>query len=149
MNEASLGFLGIVILGLLLTGCSDPTDSGPQLVPGLIMGFVEGDPQITLNVNGTSVRIEVVTYGDTCREKGELRGSVSQETRTLSVSPFDWLSLNKDCDQILLTFTHSTTVELEEAGLWTVVVIGQDGNRELVQFEYSVDLGNEGLPLAL
>jgi hypothetical protein len=151
MNKASLGFLGIVTLGLLVTCCSDPMGTAleRELVPGMIDGRGGDNPRITPNVNETSVTIAVVTMGDACYEQGELRVSVSWENRTVSVSPFDWVSYNQDCPTFHLTFTHSITVDLEEAGLWTVVVIGQDVNHESVQFEYSPDLGNEGLPPAL
>lgn len=140
MNGASQGFYGIVMLSLLFTGCGDPTSSARGLVPGLIFGFAAGDPQITFSVTETSVTIEVVTYGNTCREKGELRIS-SQESYEVSVSPFDWFSSDETCDDILLEFEHSATIDLEKGGTWNFMLFGQDSSHKPTKFEYHVDVG--------
>jgi hypothetical protein len=142
MSGASLSLCGVFLLVLLLVDCGAPTEPERKLVPGLIEGFRQDDPRITLGMDGTSLTIGVVSYGNTCREKGELRVAASQETHTVSVSPFDWLSTRRICDDILRIFDHSITVELEEAGSWTVVLTGQDVSHEPVQFQYSLDVGS-------
>jgi hypothetical protein len=40
------------------------------------VGFEEGDPQVALQAIEGSLTIEVVSYGNSCREKGELQIAV-------------------------------------------------------------------------
>ena len=136
----AMHFLGLTALCAFLVSCDSPT--GPRrLVPALIQGFEPGDPTVTLTVGDSSVRIDVVSYGNSCRKKGELRTSVSEESRTILVSPFDWYDPNMTCDDILLTFDHSATVDVQQQGMWTVVVIGEDIAGDPARSEHSVQIG--------
>lgn len=141
MNVGTIRRIGLVFLGTLAAGCGDPVEPGPVLVPGMIEGFNEDDPRVSLVLDGISLTVEVVSYGGGCREKGELRVTVAMESHQVFVSPFDWENQAGVCDAMLRTFDHSTTIEIEEDGAWTIEIAGHDSAREPVSFDYSVEIG--------
>jgi hypothetical protein len=100
------------------------------LVPGLVTGFQESDPDLTASVGEAQVTVDVTTYGNACREKGELRIAVSSETQTILVAPFDWLVHLGACDDILRTFHHTATVNLTSSAGWTLRLVGLDISRQ-------------------
>lgn len=130
-----------ICVGIPLVGCGFPTEPGRRLVPSSIAGFEEGDPHVDVQVDGRSLTITVVTYGNACNEKGELRTAVSRESRTIQVLPHDWLLHREACDDILLTFKHSEVIDVGVEGVWTVVVTGLDISRRPFSEEYTVRVG--------
>lgn len=130
-----------LLLMIPLVGCGGgPTEVTRELVPSLIAGFEDGDPDVTVEVTGRSLDITVVTYGSACREKGELRTTVSPESRIIHVRPHDWL-LHRVCHDILLTFEHSEVVDVGEEGSWTLIVSGLDISHRPFSAEYTVPVG--------
>ncbi len=134
-----------IVVALLIVGCSGPTDPGPDLAPALISGFNDDDPRITLALTGSTLTVEIHSYGNACRSKGEVRVSVDNGARSVEFSPFDWEQRDRICADILLTFEHLTTVDLSEAGDWEVAVIGEGigpgiANSEPVRFTYTVQV---------
>ena len=126
---------------LLAMGCSSPTDTGPVLVEALIYGFDEEDPRVSLELTGSSLSVGVTSYGNGCRTIGELRVSVENDTRHLTVAPFDWENRGVICPDLLRTFQHQETVELAGEGEWTVLVVGRTGGGQVpVQFAYTVNV---------
>lgn len=128
----------LMVAALFGAGCSSPAEPGPALVPAIIFGFYEDDPHISLELTGTTLSIEVNSYGNGCRSKGEIRTTVDTGTLGVTVAPFDWEDLTHNCPDYLATFEHSKVVELNEAGDWTVDVIGQTAGRLPVEFDFSV-----------
>ena len=132
----------LVAMVLVGMGCNgDPTEPGRELVPWWIVGGNPGDPRVTLIVEGRALRIEVLSYGDGCREKGELRVSKSLTSRRVTVTPFDRETRAEICAAILLTFEHSAEIDFDTIGDWTIVVAGEDLESNPVEFEYDIQIG--------
>jgi hypothetical protein len=108
------------------------------MVPGLLTGYDSGDPQVSQQVDGPDLSIEVRTYGNSCRAKGELRLSKNASTKIITVAPFDWLTSGVSCDLILLHFDHSTSVELGNPEDWTVSLSGISSTGEPVEFQIPI-----------
>jgi hypothetical protein len=121
-------------------GCSSGMYPGSDMVPGLIDGFEEGDPFVTVAVHGMSLTVELITYGNACREKGELRWTISEGSRTVSLAAYDLMDSDLPCDDILRKFAHAVTIVVPEAGHWKLVVAGEDVSNNPVRLEYSIQI---------
>ncbi len=141
MNRAAIGMIGLVVLGTLGFGCSNPVESDRVLVPGILEGFNEEYPQVSLVLDGTTLTVGVVSYGDGCRAKGELRVTDIAASHRITVEVFDWEDSHGPCPAILNSFEHSTTIQVVEDGAWTIVIAGHDEAEEPVQFEYNIEVG--------
>lgn len=128
----------LVVLGVLLLGCSDPTGPRRELVPGIIFTTAPGDPRVSFQVDGRTVTVNVVSYGNGCRAKGELRVEVAESPAYISVSVFDWMTFADFCSDVLYVFEHSTTLEIEHDGRWFIAVIGEDSTGHPVVSPYIV-----------
>ena len=128
---------------VVLGACSGPTEPVSELVPGLIAGFFDGDPQISLVLDGTVLTVNVSSYGNSCRTKGELRVTEASGSRLVTAAPFDWvLPAGSSCVDIQRTFNNSSTIELDGPGTWTVRVSGLHGNMlDAVVEERTVQVG--------
>lgn len=138
MNRSQVTCLAVLSLSVLLTGCESPSGPDRVLEPGIIVGALEDDPQVALTTEGDSLTVEVTTYGDGCRSKGETRVTLDVDTRSATVAPFDWSATEGICTAILNSFDHSVTLNLEGGGEWTVVVAGTDMQGQSVQFQFPV-----------
>lgn len=121
-----------------LTGCESPSGLERALMPGIISGFNVDDPHVSLTLAGRALTVEVTSYGDGCRSKGEVRASVDLDTRSANVAPFDWFTPGRICTSNLSEFRHSTTFELGADGAWTIILEGDNRDGEPVQFAFSV-----------
>lgn len=136
-----LRLVGVLTLLPFLGCCSDSTGPSEKLVPAFITGFNLDDPHLQLSVAGLSLSFEAATYGNSCRSKGETEIVQDVENHKLILSPFDRITSGPVCLDLLQTFIHSGTVILNEGGLWTVVLAGQEPPGKSVEFSFEVQAG--------
>ena len=141
MRVSAWKWIWVIAFAIVPAGCHSPSGPDRELVPGIIFGFFADDPQVSLSREGPILTIEVTTYGDGCRSKGEIRTTVEIETRSITVAPFDWVGYGRICRDTLNEFDHFATVGLEAEGQWRVILIGDDIDGEPVQFEFTVVKG--------
>ena len=108
----------VIAIATVFASCGGPTDVDRTLVPGLVAGFQAGDPDVAVTIAEGEVSIRVSTYGNGCREKGDVRVTVSNDDKTVRIAPFDWLVHAEACDDVLRTFQHTTTLELAADTAW-------------------------------
>jgi len=136
MNASQFRRSRILFLSFLLVACESPSGPDRVLEPGIIFGFNLDDPHIALTLKGDSLAVQVTTYGDGCRSKGETRVSLDVDNRSATIAPFDWVATSSVCVTILNSFDHSAKLALEGAGEWRVVVAGWDHNGQPIQFQF-------------
>jgi hypothetical protein len=112
--------------------------------PAKIVGYQADDPQLKLTVSGSWLSVEFTTHRNSCRSKGEFRIARNVEDQVVTLSPFDRVSPDAICLDILNMFDQSATVGLGGGGTWTVVLEGTDGVGDVVEFEFQVETGVEG-----
>lgn len=136
----------LAALCMLLLGCSDPTGLRRELVPGIIFTSTPGDPQVSFQLDGRSVTVSIVSYGNSCREKGEVRVKVEEKVPYASVTVLDWETVGGFCSDVGYSFEHSATFDLPDdgiiAGWWHMAVIGEDSTGHPVIHPYILAVGN-------
>lgn len=114
-------FLGVA--AAVLVSCSSGTEVERVRVPGTIAGYFGGDPQITINQQGRTVSIHVVTYGPGCYRKGETE--VEVEWLEANVRPYDDSPVAGSlCTRDLVSFDHTATLEFDLSGTARIFVHG-------------------------
>ncbi len=105
---------------LLLLGCASATDAGAGRTLGVIAGYNDDDPRITLQAQGRAVTLTVVTYGASCDTAAGTDIELSGQSAV--VSPYD---IRGRCsDKVLRLFQHTSTFAFAQAGTARVVVRG-------------------------
>lgn len=91
-------------------------------------GFEDPLAQNAATVLGRSLSIEAFSFGDSCREQGEVRAEVFELTRIVDVYPQDWLTTGGGiCRSVLKVFRHQIRVDVGSPGQWVVRIIGVKG----------------------
>lgn len=121
--------LALVLIVLGLGSCSEGTGVERTLVPAIIeSGFEDPLAQNVATVLGRSLSIEAFSFGDSCREQGEVRAEVFELTRIVEVYPRDWLTTGRGiCRSVLKVFRHQIRVDVHSPGPWEVRIIGVKG----------------------
>ncbi len=140
--------LALATFLLVLGGCSGGTEVTRTLEPAVIdVGYEDPNSQNRVMGVGRSISVQAVSFGDGCRERGDARVEVFEETRTIEVRPRDWLTLGSGCRSILNIFTHEVGVDVHSPGEWVVRIIGVkgavsgSGPREPHEIVLRVDVG--------
>lgn len=98
------------------------------LEPAVIdVGYEDPNAQNSAMAMGRSLSVQAISFGDSCRERGDARVEVFEETRTVDVRPRDWLTLGRGCRSVLNVFTHNVSVDVHSPGEWVVRIIGVKG----------------------
>jgi hypothetical protein len=149
---ARIASLGAMSLGLSVAACTAslaPDDEERRI--GLIFGFDNDDPRIVLPDTveaGVEFIVEVTTYGNGCKRKGETEVALSGDT--VIVTPYDYFNVSAAvCEDILQSFVHEAVVELGQEGEGHVRVIGRDGAPfppEVVHVDQAVFVRTAGDP---
>lgn len=122
------GGLALATFLLVLGGCSGGTEVTRTLEPAIIdIGYEDPNAQNSVMALGRSLSVQAVSFGDSCRERGEARVEVFEQTRTVEVRPRDWLTMGRGCRSILNVFTHHVSVDVRSPGEWVVRIIGVKG----------------------
>jgi hypothetical protein len=99
---------------------------------GAIKGYMDGDPHISLNVQGRDVRVAVITYGDGCYRKGETQ--VTLNGMVADVRPYDLLQPpGTVCTRQLVAGTHEAVITFPATGVARIRVHGYDASTRNAQ----------------
>lgn len=92
---------------------------------GAIAGCMEGDPQISVRVNGRTVIVNVITYGDGCYQRGETQ--LSMAGMVADIRPYDLVPPpGTICTRQLVAGTHEAHLNFESGGVARIRVHGYD-----------------------
>ncbi len=126
---ASVTRLAAALLALFPAACTSsvaPEDEERRL--GLISGFNNDDPRVILPDTvqaGVEFGVQVTTYGNGCKRKGETQGELIGDT--VVVTPNDYFNVGAGvCADILLSFVHEAVIVFEQEGEAHVRVVGRD-----------------------
>ena len=119
----------VPFLLVLLAGCARPVEpQRQQEVLGYIQGFHRDDPRIEVPdvvSRGQAFSVVVTTYGDGCTSMG--RTEVAPSAGGAVVTPIDLEDTSANvCADVLRTFRHEASVQLDRAGTARIVVRGRD-----------------------
>lgn len=110
---------------LLAAGCSLGTDPDRVRVLGQIAGYLEGDPQVSLEQDGRAITVRVTTYGSGCHTPGET--DVVVEGLTATITPWDYTAPpGTGCTDQLLSFEHRVAVQFASSGTAELRIRGID-----------------------
>lgn len=113
--------LALLPLALLL-GCASASDAGAYRTLGIIAGFHDDDPRITVQAAGRTVTATVVTYGGCCDQAAETDVEVSGLSAV--VTPYD--RRGRCTQKCARMFEHRSTFSFAQAGTARVAVRGID-----------------------
>jgi hypothetical protein len=117
----------LVVTTVVASACSDSTGVERSLRPAIISGFESDGARIEAVALGAGVRIVVSSFGNGCREQGEVRAEILPATSTIQVRPLDWVTTGTGpCDDLLKHFVHEALVDVPAPGVWSVVIAGHD-----------------------
>lgn len=135
-----IAVISIIASCIFLNGCEEAMAPDLALVPAKIVAGRDSLPSWSTASAGDTISFSIVTYGNSCTEKGKVRIAVAPETQQVSVSPFDYRRVGVVCRDILRSFDHRSAVTVEEPGLWAVELNGVNAVGNPVTFSRTVEI---------
>ena len=134
----------LLLFAAVLLSCSSPTEPERWLAVAQIISGVGEDPVMTVEAtDNDEIRIQIVTYGNSCVEKGEIRVTVDASSRFVLAEVYDWLVRRGGiCLDYQKSMHHSRVVGPLAAGEWLVRIRGGDGRGNFIEFDRSVEVGS-------
>lgn len=122
-----------------LAACTETVGPEATLVRATIADD-RADPDWSVTGTGRILDIAVTTYGNSCYSIGETRTDVDSAARTVRVEPYDVRMTGTPCEDLLQSFSHAATVEVNRSGNWEVVLIGLGAEGEILRVERIVEV---------
>lgn len=117
--------LPLLMLVPLLVACSALTGADRVRVLGAIAGYLDGDPQVTIQQDGRTITVLVTTYGGGCHTQGETEVVIDGLMAT--VTPYDYTATpGTGCTDQLLSFEHRAVVQFPSGGTAQLRIRGID-----------------------
>ena len=120
--------LPLLLLVPLLSTCGVLTGADRVRVLGAIAGYMDGDPQVTVQQDGRTVTVLVTTYGGGCHTPGET--DVVIDGLIATITPWDYTATpGTECTHQLLSFEHRAVVPFSSGGTAQLRIRGMDISR--------------------
>jgi len=126
------GFLVCAGALVLVASCKGATEPARVRELGVVAGYRDGDPQITLRTAGRTVYVSVLTYGGGCESKGETESVV--RGLEAEIRPYDYTVVaGTVCTSELKVFAHEAALEFRQSGTARVRIYGIDNRGRTAQ----------------